>query len=375
MVLVFYVFLTILILLNSLTKKKYENALWIIAIILIWFLCVFVNDDYVDWDSYQQMFISSTSLYYTKDIGFGILCFFLKSMGLQSISLRMVIYTLGFTSLYFSLRKYKINKLLFLAFYTYYPLPSDAIHLRTCIVSFILIFAISSYIEDKNWIKYVILILIATTFHKMAVLYLAMVMVNKVEKDNRFTKGLITIVGISIIIFGSNKKLISLLFSLLIKISGVVELGNLTNSVGAGIRRGWMIDWAVQLSFLILLLYIKLYFNRKYPGIEHPSNAIFWVNVIALIFLPLYFVSFDYFRMFRSMLALNYIAFCLYIDEFKVESIHKIPLKKIVAIMLAFTLIIGTGYVKVGYRGRASEEFYNFYYNDHISFFEYKEKG
>ena len=142
MVIVFYSFLLALILLNALSKRKNENKLYFLAILLVWFLLVFVNDDYVDWKTYQGIFNRSTYLYYTKDIGFGVLCYILKSFGFEAISLRIVIYTIGLFLLDRALRMVNVNKLLFLSFYCFYPVPSDAMHLRTCIVSYILIYAI-----------------------------------------------------------------------------------------------------------------------------------------------------------------------------------------------------------------------------------------
>lgn len=372
MVIVFYSFLLALILLNTLSNRKNENKLYALAILLVWFLLVFVNDDYVDWNAYQGIFNKSTYLYYTKDIGFGVICYILKSFGFEAISLRIVIYTSGLFLLDRALRMVKVNKLLFLAFYCFYPVPSDAMHLRTCIVSYILIYALISYIKDKNWIKYVLLIVIATLFHKMAVLYIPFVLINKVEKNNKFTKAFLAFVGISVILVGWNRSLISRLSGTLVNISESVELGNITNSIGAGIENGWIIDWILQLSFFAIIYFIRNYFKKTYPNDRHPIECIFWINVIALIFLPFYFISFDYFRLFRNMLAVEYMALCMYIQEFPMKGIRNIPVKKIVALIIVIVIVGITGYMKVGFRGRASQEFYNFYYNDHISFIEYK---
>lgn len=372
MVIVFYSFLLALILLNVLSNRKNEDKLYVPAILLVWFLLVFVNDDYVDWNTYQGIFNRSTYLYYTKDIGFGVLCYILKSFGFEAISLRIVIYTIGLLLLDRALRMVNVNKLLFLAFYCFYPVPSDAMHLRTCIVSYILIYALISYIKDKNWIKYMLLIAIATLFHKMAVLYIPFVLINKVEKNNKFTKAFIVFVGISVILVGWNRSLISRISGTLINISEYVEMGNITNSIGAGIKNGWIIDWILQLSFFAIIYLIRNYFKKTYPNDRHPIECIFWINVIALIFLPFYFISFDYFRLFRNMLAVEYMAFCMYIQEFPMKGIRIISAKKIIALIIAIVIVGITGYMKVGFRGRASLEFYNFYYNDHISFIEYK---
>ena len=375
MVIVFYCFLFALIFLNALLNRKIENKLYVIVIFLVWFLLVFVNDDYVDWNAYQEIFNKSSYLYYTKDIGFGILCYILNSFGFEAISLRIVIYTTGLFLLDRALRMVNVNKLLFLAFYCFYPVPSDAMHLRTCIVSYILIYALISYIKDKNGIKYVLLITIATLFHKMAVFYIPFVIINKVEKNSKLTKAFLFFVGISVVLVGWNRAFISRLSEMLVNISESVEMGNITNSIGAGIKNGWIIDWILQLTFFVIIYFIRNYFKKKYPDDRHPIECIFWINVIALIFLPFYFISFDYFRLFRNMLAIEYMAFCMYIQEFPVKGIRIIPAKKIVAIIIAISIVGITGYMKVGFRGRASLEFYNFFYNDHISFIEYDERA
>ena len=369
MVLMFYMFMTLLLVINTLSKRKRENFLWLFGIAVVWFLSVFVNEDYVDWPAYQTMFENSSTLYFTKDIGFGFLCYLLNNLGFPAISLRIVIFTVGYFLLHLSLNKLNVNKLLFLIFYSYYPVASDAMHLRTCIVSFIFIYAVVSYINDRNWVKYVLLIIFAALFHKMAVFYLPMILINKVEKNNKYTKEFLAILTI---IFGSNRSLVSYVSSVLVEVSKSVDLGNIKNSVGSGIEYGWIIDWIVQLLFLGFLFYIKRYFEKKYCKAPHPTNNIFWVNVIALLFLPFYFISFDYFRLFRNMLAVNYMSFCLYIQDFYSVGTKRIPKKKITAFFISTMLVLLIGYMKVGYRGRAAEEFYNYFYNDHISIIKYE---
>lgn len=206
----------------------------------------------------------------------------------------------------------------------------------------------------------------------MAILYVPFLLINKVEKNNKFTKVFLALIGISIILVGWNRSIINWLSKTLVDISESVEMGSITNSVGAGIQNGWIIDWTLQLIFLIAIYYIRNYFKKKYPNTSQPIEYIFWINVIALIFLPFYFISFDYFRLFRNMLAIEYMAFCMYIQEFPLKSIQIIPTKKLIAIIVAIIIVGATGYMKVGFRGRASLEFYNFYYNEHISFIKYK---
>lgn len=375
MVLIFYGFMTILLIINTLSKRKNEDFLFFLGIGTIWFLSVFVNEDYVDWQAYQAIFERSNCLYYTKDIGFGILCYFLNSLGFTAISLRIVIFSIGYFLIYVSLKKLKVNKLLFLMFYSYYPVASDAMHLRTCIVSYILIYAVIAYINDKNWIKYISLIILAALFHKMAVFYLPIVLINRIRENNKYTKRFLMGVGILVIVVGSNRSFTNYVSNFLVGISESVELGNITNSVGSGIENGWIIDWIIQLLFLLFLFYIKQYFEKKYPKEHHPTNAIFWVNVIALLFLPFYFISFDYFRMFRNMLAINYMSICLYIQDFYSVGIRIISFKKVLALIISIALVLLTGYMKVGYRGREKEEFYNYFYNNHISIVKYEENN
>lgn len=372
MVLFFYGLLSILVIINDISDRKLEKYLWIVGISLVWFLSVFVNENYVDWVAYQQIFEKSTTLYYTKDIGFGVLCYLLNRLGFEPISLRIVIFSVGFFLLNKALNKAKVNKLLFLLFYSYYPVPSDAIHLRTAIVSYISIYAIISYISDGKWLKYVFLILFATLFHKMAVLYVPIVFINKIEHDNKIIKFFLLVVGILIIIIGSNQFIISFLSNILLNVSKSINLGNKNNFIGSGIENGWIIDWGLQLLFLAMLFMIRRHFKKKYLNrYDGVINKVFWINVIMLIFLPFYLISFDYFRLFRSILAVNYIAICLYIQDFYSHGVRAISIKKVGAFFISLFLVVLIGYMKVGYRGRATEEFYNYYYNNTISSMQY----
>lgn len=372
MVILYFLIMIFLIIINYFSHRKLELFLWLFALGLTWFLSVFVNADYVDWGAYQSLFEKSvtfeTAVEINKDVGFAGLLFLLNRMGFPAITLRIVIFTLGFLLMHISLRKCNVNKLIFITMYAIFPLTSDVMHLRTYIVSFLLFYATVNYFTDKNWIKFVAFVLIAAAFHKMAIFYLPMMLVNKMTDKSRLIKILFAFVVITLLVIGSNRSFVEIIINLLLSANNTINLGNYTNYLGANIKYGWIVDWTVQLLILGLLMYIKKESEKGMLRINKSFvNIVFWANVYAIIFMPFYMISFDYFRLFRNVLPIDYLCFCMYLQSFSVErNIMQVKVKQVIATVVFITFIISLSYVKVGYRGRADEEFFNFFNNEHI---------
>lgn len=358
---------------SYISKRKLENILWGFCVLITWFLCVFVNSDYVDWQSYQMMLARTTQfsvLDNFKDIGFSAFLYMINVMGLPAIWMRIIIFSLGFILTHISLNRLGVNKLAYLLFYAIYPLTSDTMHLRTYIVSFVLLYAISGYVKDKKLIKYIIFIIVAALFHKMAIFYIFMPLIHRFADKSKLIKRLIFLVVIMIIIVGSNRELFAIITNKLVIIGDSINLGNYTNMYGAGIRNGWIVDWTCQLlcTFLIYFIWMKSKKNHRLNSRdEEILDVIYWCNIYAVAFLPFYLISFDYFRLYRCILPLNYIAFSMFIESYSSQKRTSIDLRRIIAFMVAVIFVISLGYVKVTYRGRGDEEFVNYFYNEHIT--------
>lgn len=374
MIYFFYSFLIIILLLNYILKRKYEKILSLLTILLIFILCVFVKDTYTDWEAYSTVYYNSTISFFDKDIGFGLLCYVLANLGLPALSLRFIIFLIGFIFIFKGLNIFKINKITFLCLYSVYPLTSDSIQLRNFLVVSFLFYGTSLLYRNKDNDKYkfVFLIGIASLFHKIAIFYLPIIFLKFINSSNSssFLKRLLVIFGVLIILVGWNPALIRWITDYLMNLSNDINFGNIKNIISQ-VQSGWLIDWTIQIiNIAILFSLMKDLKKRKLINLSETKiiEFIFWINIYAIIFLPFCLISFDYFRLIRNLLPLNYVAYCCYLKTFQNRSYVYISLKKIVFFLISIFLVVSFNYIKIGYRGDIiNYEFYAFFDNNLIS--------
>lgn len=208
-----------------------------------------------------------------------------------------------------------------LLLYFIYPYILDTVQLRFYLASLIVLNATLLLGEEMNLFentKFIILVVFASLFHKIAIIYIILLMI-QIKKNNLFFPMIFFTVLTSLIIFPL------FLDGILIKLNFqkyLLYLGNpesifiiiffLLYFLGQAFMV-WLIDVSSQKYFnsiASLITYLKS--NSLKQHLENTSSEgkkLIKINLVMLATLPMIFITIDFYRIQRSMLLLNYVFF------------------------------------------------------------------
>lgn len=291
-----------------------------------------------DFEIYNNIFLRN---FYDKDPGFGCILAFLKFLGFGQNNFRIGIAILGLFLISFTVFKYTNKRTAFYLLYFLYPFFFDIVQLRNFLVMSILIFSIQLLTNKnfKNNLLYVILIFLAFTIQKIAIVYLPLLFIDNISiKNNK--KHFFTLIILISIVVGLNKNILLLIVNnFLLPLSSNIE--GLENYTQVNTNMGWIIFWCEQIFSYLLVKYIyNSYKNKLECNMENNSKLKFIgvikdINFYMFIFLPLFILDENYIRIIRNIVPLNIITFCIYIDlSYKEMVIMKDNIKKVMALFI-----------------------------------------
>lgn len=309
--------------------------------------------DTFDYDSYKLLY---TGIY--KSNALEPLFRFLQSsvygVGISYDNFRLILLAGSLTVI--SIVAYKIigkKILLFDFFYLFYSLPYDAINLRNTIANAIIFIGFFWYVKsDKHGIiKFVVCVIVAALFHIISMAYFifiyAFLRIGKVSisgKRKRYYVIIFVIIMFTTILLSSATVLQStanFIWSFLITLTGIADtkVGYFTVSG----RYGFLLFSLCHIAFTITIAYVRTEFKNSICNIEKPDKSVLFTNkmiecvylcnIILMIYLPLLRINTELYRIFRGMVAIEYICFfsgCKYI------------LRGSKASLVAYTMIIFT---------------------------------
>ena len=321
-----YIFLWctfIINLINSIAKKHSK----LISFTLIIFLCIVMgaNTNNADYYSYEDLFNLQPN---SVEAGFLLIIKLFNFVGLNYVAFRLILAIVGILLIHQTVKKITDNFSCFYMLYFIFPFFIDAVQIRNFLAMSIFIYAVPCLMDDnlKNRIKYILLIILASSIHISAITYLIFLLVNKVKK-NVLIKYLFILVIMSMVILSLNRSIFIIIVGNLLNY--IESLSDHIQYYGEVLTRwGYLFYWGVQLSFTYITKILskeKLNFSKesmsvgkremqtgesikKEDIVNNFCEFIFWVNVISLIFMPTYVIQIIYFRFYRNIIPLNYIA-------------------------------------------------------------------
>ena len=306
--------LSIALLLLSFLCKKDKGVFYILWVFVT--IIIVLNTYNIDWDAYEFMYgvintIEKSSL---TDIGYGFLNFVAnRHLHLSFFQFRAVFTLVGM----FLVKHVIINNApcpaLVLALYFIAPFfPNDIIQIRNFIAQAILAFFLTKWIDsgNKNMIYFILGIGLATTMH-VSTIYFVVFALLYFFKDER---KLYIAVGIGTLLVG-------VLPVILGKISFISseKISFYLGSISQGIDiRGIIIIIAFVVQLYLLYIIRNYSFNTSSFKFKKWADTVYKMNILCLPACAIMTVwSFNFYRVPRNMLLLNYIVYAMYLNERK----------------------------------------------------------
>lgn len=289
-------------------SKRYSNKLGIIFIIFMWVL-FWSNTNNPDFFVYKAIYQNNANFTtQSLELGFILLVKLGNFIGASYHVFLMLITFVCFYLIHSTLKKITKELNLVYAMYFIFPFFFDVIQLRNFIVMSILIYS-TKYLLNNNKVKYIIAILIASSFQIIAIAYLPFVIIN-VRK--RFSKSLIRFLAIasiflSVIILINSKQI-----PFLTHILEFMNVSKLEIYFNSKTSYGFLLFWGLQiLSYSMMWLTNKLFKKYNLVNIDDGRKTnfiqlIYYFNLISFIFLPLFLLNSNFIRLIRNILILNY---------------------------------------------------------------------
>lgn len=308
--------------------------------------------DYLNYSiSYAN--IEHISIFNDYHIGYNLLMKIGNFLHLDFFIFRLLVITICLILIYnFIIKKYSLNHHYVLLMYLLYPLIIDSEQLRN-FIAMTLMFIGLQYLKNKSFknnIKYLFLILISASFHFVFLLY-SLFLLQGMKNRKLLIKLLIFTTLIFIIVAVINNNDIPFLNLIIDSIEDDKVIRYLTSKTNFGYLMPILLH---SLSVLILYWSSRI-IKRKATLIcnnskeTHLNNIqqelsyvdlVLWINIICILFFPLYVINLQFYRLIRNLLILNFVVFSIASYSLKPRTFYKFlyNISVIISITLWFYL-------------------------------------
>lgn len=277
----------------------------ILTLFNITFLWIFLgwNDGGSDFNTYRIIYYS---IYSKKENIRGISDFIYKYLNYSAVQLGLdfnqflIIINLLFIIIFvLAIKRFTDNINIVLGLFCIFPLTESIIQKRNYFAMVLIIYALSYLLQrssDTKWrFKYVLLIVLAFGFHSISLFYLVFLFIDKFPSKLSLKNFLRLFLG-SIIIFILFKNFSPSYF----------KLQEYSLSIFSKTSIKTLLYFC---SMQLLSLFLIDYFLKKRE--DDKILTIKKINIIVIIFIPLYFFDVTFFRIFRNLIVLYYISFAI----------------------------------------------------------------
>lgn len=289
-------------------KSKYlfiNNILYLLLLAFLWILFSFntINNDRENYKALYYNINELESIDSGVEIGLQICMEIAGEWGLSYEHFQIVLASIFLILISIFIREYALNPLYCLLLYAVFPFVLDTIQLRNSISYIIIFFALINLYNAKinpNRIgyvyRYILLILFATLFHKIALIYFVYIIILFDEK--KIKKIVYIFFGIELLVIFFFPSYINIMAKIIPKIQIYLDLG--------------LFSTKLTTKFLFLILIISIPFAYKMLiAISHSKDSftkfcylISWVSGLLYIF---YIIDVDFFRIYRNLSLMLYI--------------------------------------------------------------------
>lgn len=346
-----YVGFAILVILNLIfaIRKRHSKFVFFLSFVFLWIL-IAGNTHNPDLQAYKNIYYGDNR---SIELGFVLLTKLFRNMNISFEAFVAIISFFCLVMTFTTIKLYTKNLNLVMGLYMIYPFVIDAIQLRNFIATSIVIFSIRYLLRNnlKNKLKYVFFIILAGMMHQLFFFYLLFLLID-IKKRNTKIK----------VIVGS-----SLLFSVLVFLNGnsiplldqilPISPEKYRRYFSTKLRYGFLINWSFNLLYLFLINLSKKRVSQNkneldVSNIERYITLVFWINVVTVVFFPLYMLNVNFYRLYRNISLINYSVYAIAIDiivgnKGKGWALLKFMSIILFSVLLLFVYDIGPGFDRV----------------------------
>lgn len=315
------------------------------------------QNDYINYKIRYDS-IKNVSLFESLQVGYTLLMKVGNLLNLDFFTFRMLITAICLLLIYTTvIKRYAYNSNYVLLMYIVYPMIIDSEHFRNFIAMTVLLVAIR-FLERgllKDKIKFLVLVLIAFSIHTAFIFYTPLIFVNTNDK-NRLIKSIAAgTIFLTVVTFLNDNQIpfVQLLLKFFDDKKVIRYLSSKTNF-------GFLIPVILHLISIILIYWSRKVIIRKnfktnitnelndsvncnqekrYSDVEL-INLIFWINIVGMVFFPLYMMSTTFYRLARNFLILNFIVYSIASNKLKRRSAYKLLFNSTVIVSVTLWLVI-----------------------------------
>ena len=219
-----------------------------------------------DWDAYTNIFANLESIDSGIEEGFMFLCQSIKSMGGTVQHLFFVVTLINITLITCALRRYTQYPVVgLLCYYCLLYFQLEMIYIRQATAVALCFFALQ-YIRPKKIVPYMLFILLACTFHRVAVLMIPLYFV----MDRKLPAWLyLTVIGIGAVIMWAGVPWIKTIF---LTVSGWLgdayaeKAESYTENAFYNVNRGISVGFVLNMAILAVIMFFKKQIDEKPYG-------------------------------------------------------------------------------------------------------------
>lgn len=288
--------------LNIKSKKTLTDILFNFLFLFIWLIIGF-NTDNVDYSTgYSEKYYDLSQNYF--EIGFRSLNILGRALGMSFFQFRLVIMTIMLLLLRNSIKSYSESPVYVAFLYMIYPCLLQSVQIRNALASAIILYALRFLDEEKEHgcFKYVLLVLLGASIHKIVLIYLVLVFTKQIKIPNILKLSITIFTSLYLIIVFFQEKILHLLY-ILLKDDRLYIYAHLSEK---HLFIKSMLPYIIVGILFCYLYNIKHGKKQKLENITSLDKMLLKTSILTLSFLPLFLIDGNYFRIWAFFLPVIY---------------------------------------------------------------------
>lgn len=348
-----YIIALIILLFSTLTGKLKKFSI-IFSIFVLIILAYGVSNG-LDLYNYNNRYNNILNITSSREIGFQTIMRFFKSINIDFATFRCLMIIISFIIIILNIRKITDDASFFMLAYMSYFALMDIEQIRNFYALIVLVIAFKYLFEDniRSSIKYVVLILIASSIHSSFIVYILLLIVKSKLNITKLTLRALPVIVVGMLFLVRYTSIQSTLLAFFASDEDTRAAGYSQ----AYSKLGWIIPAVIYIWNVLIIKYcnilskkqkwnfsvkkyeyrdLKIIKNIKNISCDFIMNRLYMINLVGLLFIPLYMNSLVFYRINRNIVMINLIFIGAIYNKCR-----EIKKKHIIVLSCTIALIIG----------------------------------